>query len=224
MRLVAACAGAWAPVIFAPMHSGYAEPMLALAAAVAMASLRDLAGREQGSLVPLTAAVALLACTKNEGIALAVGVVAGAAIVERRHGIVAAVGLLPAAAWGLGLRVHGIAGERLDLAPQLLARRAVGLPGALAGWVSSPELAALAAACLLAVLGLRGRGARCVLVALGVWLAATAAMYVAGTRDLSWWFATSLERVLAAPFPGVVALAIAGAGELARSESEPEGA
>ncbi|MBZ5587931.1 MAG: hypothetical protein LAO05_05155 [Acidobacteriia bacterium] len=222
-RLLAACVGAWAPIIFAPAHSGYAEPVLAVAAAVALGSLRDLARREPGSLLPLTAGVAVLALTKNEGIALAAGVVAGAAFVERRQGLLAAAGLLPAAAWRLAVGLHGVAGETLDLAPQLLARRMLELPAAVARWLSSPELAILACACVLAAAGVRGRGSRGVLLALGVWLAATAAMYVAGTRDISWWFATSLGRVLAAPLSAVVAIAIAGPGDAAPGKSGPAG-
>lgn len=217
-RLLAAAAGAWAPVIFAPVHSGYAEPLLALAAVVALAAVRDLARGDGGAIVPLGAGVALLALTKNEGIALAAGLVAGTALVAGRRVAVVAAGLVPAAAWKLAVAVHGVAGESLDLGPGRLGQRVLELPAAFVRWASTPELTVLVAACVLAAVGLRGRdGSRGVVAALAVWLGAVVVMYVAGTKDLSWWLETSLERVLAAPLPAVVALAVsrgsaAGAG------------
>ncbi len=225
LRLLAAVAGAWCPVIFAPVHSGYAEPLLAFAAVVALASVRDLAVGEGGAIVPLTAGVALLALTKNEGIALAVGLVAGTALVARRRSPVVAAALLPAVAWRLSAALHGVSGERLDLAPRLLALRALELPAAFAKWAAAPELGALAAAFLLAIVGLRGRsGSRGVLAALAVWLGATVGIYVAGTHEISGWFETSLERVLAAPLPAVVALALSGWSGSEAGEGEPAGA
>jgi len=212
-RLLAAAVGAWSPVVFAPVHSGYAEPLLAFAAVVALASLRDLAIGEEGAAVPLAAGVALLALTKNEGIALAVGAAAGAALVAGRRAAPALAALAPAALWKAVVALHGIPGQSLDLTPATLGLRALQLPGALVRWASAPAMGVLAVALALAVAGMSRRiGSPGVLAALAVWLGATVAMYVGGTNDVSWWFATSLERVLAAPLPAVAALALSGTG------------
>ncbi len=221
LRTLAAASGAWSMVIFEPRHTGYAEPMLAFAAVVALASLRDLARKEPGCLVPLTGAVAALALTKNEGMALAVGVVAGAAFSARGRGFVAALGLIPGAIWRLVVGLHGIPGEPLGLAPAALAHRLAALPASFAETLHTPTVLIPAVVWLLALAGLRARDARGVPVALAVWFLAAIAVYTAGRNDLHWWLATSLDRVLAVPLPGVLAIVVGGLGAPGRGDADP---
>ncbi len=212
-RTLAAAAGAWAPVIFAPRHSGYAEPLLALAAVVALGALRDLARGDAASLLPLAGGVALMALTKNEGMALAAGVVAGAAAVAGRRALAVALGLLPAAVWRLAVGLHGIGGEPLGLAPQDLARRAPQLVSAFGERLSVPGFVAVVVALVLAATALARGELRGVRWAFATWAAAAAAVYLTGVADVRWWFLTSLDRVLAAPLPALVALAVSGSAE-----------
>jgi hypothetical protein len=221
LRTLAAAVGAWSPVIFAPHYSGNAEPMLAFAAVVALASLRDLARNEPGSVLPLTASVAALALTKNEGVALAVGVVAGAIVTARGRGLITAAGLIPGFVWRAATGLHGIFGEPLNLAPAALAHRFTALATSLADTLHAPAFALLAAVWILALAGLMAREARCVLIALAVWFVATIAMYTAGGHNLHWWLATSLDRVLAAPLPGVLAVVIGVSRARDPVEAEP---
>jgi hypothetical protein len=220
LRTLAAVSGAWSMVIFEPRHTGYAEPMLAFAAVVALASLRDLARKEPGCLLPLTGAVAALALTKNEGMALAVGVVAGAVVTVRGRGLVAALGLIPGAIWRVVAGCHGITGEPLGLAPVALAHRLAALPASFAETLHTPTVLIPAAVWLLALAGLRARDARGVPVALAVWFLAAIAVYTAGESDLHWWLATSLDRVLAVPLPGVLAIVVVGLGAPGRREAD----
>ncbi len=212
LRALAAAAAAWSPVIGDPRHSGYAEPLLAFLAAVGLSALAGVARQEQGAMAALAAATAALALTKNEGAALALGLVAGAAAVGGlRRAWPPLVSLAAAVLVWRATLPAGLAAGDSDLAPSLAgaARHASELPAALAAALATtPALALVLVVWSLCVASWWGAGLRGVRVAVAIWAIAVLAAYLSTTRELSWHLATSADRVLAAPLPGVLALVL----------------
>lgn len=213
LRALAASAAAWSPVLCDPRNSGYAEPLLAFLAALALASLAGAARGERGALATVTAAAAALALTKNEGIALAAGVCLALLLtggIRRAWPPLAAAGLA-VAAWRLVLPA-GVAGAASEFAPSVAAaaRNAAELPSALLSALSEAPLLALVmllwAVCLASWWVPELRGVR---LAVAVWGAAVGAAYLSTVEALAWHVASSLDRVLAAPLPAVLALVLA---------------
>lgn len=210
LRFVAALVGAVAPVIFTRIaqHSGYAEPLVAVLAAAALASL---GGREddarQVGLVPILAAA--LALAKNEGLALAAGIALAALLTAPRRGGLAVVAAVSLAAgwWFAFLATHGVSDQHLNLDPSRTLRRLEALPKAFTA-TATVEVALLAAAWVAALIALRGPALRGVRLALAVFAVGAIGAYATSAEDLAWQMGVSLSRVLAAPLPGVVALAI----------------
>jgi hypothetical protein len=208
VRALAAVAGAWVPVMLLPAYAGYAEPLLALAAVVALATLRDRSGPALPSPWILAASIAALSLAKNEGTALAVGVtLAGAWAARGRARAVIAAGLLPAVAWHVLRLANGIPGEPFVLSPAFLAGRLGELPVAFARTLRV-DVVVLLVAWGLALVALGGREQLGVRVALAVWGLAALATYVGAAPDLAWRLEGSLDRVLAAPLPATIALAL----------------
>lgn len=207
-RALAAVAGAWAPVMLLPAYAGYAEPLLALAAVVAVAALRDRDGPAPPSPWVLAANIAAVSLVKNEGTALAVGIaLAGAWTARGRARAVIAAGLLPAGAWHVFRLANSIPGEPFVLSPAFLAGRLGELPGAFARTLRV-DVVVLLVAWGLALVALGGREARGVRVAFAVWGLAALATYVGAAPDLAWRLEGSLDRVLVAPLPATIALAL----------------
>jgi hypothetical protein len=210
LRVLAALAGAFAPVIFTRDvgHSGYAEPLLAVLAALALAALANLEdGPEWTALAAL--ATAALALAKDEGLALAVAIALAALATAPRRARLALGGVVafPIAWWLAFCLYHGVSDRRLDLDPSRVLARLGALPREIAG-VATLEVGALALAWVVALIALCGARMRGVRIALALFGAAVVAAYATCSDDLAWQLATSLGRVLAAPLPGVIALAI----------------
>jgi len=208
LRTLAAVAGAWVPVMLLPAYAGYAEPLLALAAVVALATLRDRDGPAPPSPWVLAAGIAALSLVKNEGTALAAGVaLAGAWTARGRARAVIAAGLLPAVAWHVLRLANGIPGEPFVLSPAFLAGRLGELPTAFARTLRV-DVVVLLVAWGLVLVALGGREQRGVRVALAVWGIAALVTYVGAAPDLAWRLEGSLDRVLVAPLPATIALAL----------------
>lgn len=163
-------------------------------------------------------ALAGASVTKNEGLAFGF-IVLIAAIAATRHGRIrvaasGALALVPALSWSLVVRVH-LAEPIEDQAPlssdpQLWERLRVSVP-AVFREISPVVWPTLLVCLLLAVAIALGRQhgsslpwsslvPACTLLAVGIAGAFGASMaYAVGPYELSWWFATSLERVAATP-------------------------
>lgn len=209
VRALAAAAGGWCPVLFWPRYSGYSEPLLAFFAAVAFGRLCQHRGDSLDGAWTLAAATAALALTKNEGVALAAGVVLGVAWSRGLRRV-----LLPALALAIALGAWKgfLLAARIETGWAFaglgrLADHLVELPRAVAG-AFKPKYAVVAIAWILALPGLRGRRCRGAQLALGVWAVAVFVAYAATPFDLTWHLFTSLDRVLAAPLPAAIALAL----------------
>jgi hypothetical protein len=150
----------------------------------------------------------MLGLTKNEGLAAALAVTL-AALLTMPASVTRwlALGSLPGLGWRALLAAHGIAGDAVDLRPAFLAGRLSELPGALWGAVTIP-LGVVAVLWALALPALSGRELRAARVALGLFGLAVLGAYVAGTEPMAWRMATSLDRVLAAPLPATLTLAL----------------
>jgi hypothetical protein len=209
VRALAAAAGAWSPVIFWPRYSGYAEPLLALLVVAAFCGLDRLTAGEQDVMPALVASTAALALVKDEGSALALGVaLAAVRIVGGRRALpVVGAFAVPWVCWHLFLLHGGIHQETYRLSLPLIVRHLGEAPVALAAALK-PKLVVLAAAEALAAPGLRGPRLRGVRLALTVWGLAVAGAYLTTTSGLAWHLFTSLDRVIAAPLPAIVALAV----------------
>ncbi|MBI4914618.1 MAG: hypothetical protein HY825_02115 [Acidobacteria bacterium] len=221
LRALAAVAGGWTPVMLLPAYAGYAEPLLALAVVVALATLRDRDGPAPPSPWVLAASIAALSLVKNEGTALAVGIaLAGAWAARGRDGAVIAAGLLPAVAWHVLRLANGIPGEPFVLSPAFLAGRLGELPAAFARTLRV-DVVVLLVAWGLALVALGGREERGVRIALAVWGLAALATYIGAAPDLAWRLEGSLDRVLVAPLPATIALAL-GSSLRPRADARPE--
>ncbi|HQT94422.1 MAG TPA: hypothetical protein PK435_07315 [Thermoanaerobaculaceae bacterium] len=208
-RALAAAAGAWSPVVFSPRYSGYAEALLALLVVMAFCGLDRIAGGELDAMPTLVASVVVLTLVKDEGAALALGV---ALATLRLIGLRRAVPVLcafavPFACWHLFLVNAGVRQSAYLLSIPLALRHLAELPAALAAAVK-PKLAAVALAWGLAAPGLRGPRLHGVRLALAVWGLAAAGAYLTTTANLTWHLFTSLDRVLAAPLPTILALSL----------------
>lgn len=209
VRAAAALGGAWAPWLWSSRvdSSGYAEPLVAFLAAFALVRL----WRRDGGIASLCAACCLLASSKHEGMVLALGVGVAAAVSLRGRARWAplAGAVATTLAWRLVVSVAQLPGEAIVLDPARMLARLPALPGAVAA-VLTPLSAVLLLAWLAAVAGLAGHG-RSTLAAVTGWAVALVAAYLVSPHDLAWHVSTSLLRVLAAPLPAVVALALASA-------------
>lgn len=208
-RALAAAAGAWSPVIFWPRYSGYAEALLALLVVAAFCGLDRVAAGESGAMPALVAATAALTLAKDEGAALALGVaLATVRLIGLRRALPAVFAFaVPLACWHLFLAHAGVHQSVYQVTVPLALRHLAGLPAALATALK-PKLALLALAGALAAPGLRGPRLRGVRLALGVWGLAVAGAYLTTTVGLAWHLFTSLDRVLAAPLPAILALSL----------------
>ncbi len=208
-RALAAAAGAWSPVVFWPRYSGYAEALLALLVVAAFCGLDRIASGESGSMPTLVASVAALALVKDEGAALALGVaLATVRLIGLRRAVpVLGAFVLPFACWHLFLAHAGVRQSAYLASLPLALRHLAEFPASLAAAVK-PELAVVALAGALAAPGLRGPRLRGVRLALAVWGLAVACAYLTTTANLNWHLFTSLDRVLAAPLPAILALSL----------------
>ncbi len=223
-RALAAAVGAWSPVVFWPRYSGYAEALLALLVVAAFCGLDRIASGELDAMPTLVASVAVLALVKDEGAALALGVaLATARLIGLRRAVPVLCGFaVPFACWHLFLANAGVGQSAYLVSLPLGFRHLAELPASLAAAVK-PKFAAVALAGALAAPGLRGPRLRGVRLALAVWGLAVAGAYLTTTANLSWHLFTSLDRVLAAPLPAVLALSLrAGWPAPAPGHGQPE--
>ena len=222
LRALAAGAAAWSPVLFDPLVSGNAEPLLAFLAATGLGAVQRLARGERRAMPVLVAACALLALTKNEGGALAIGLVVatGATVGPRRALPVLAAVVAAVLAWQGALPLGLAAADaRATASLGLAAAHAVALPGALLAAIGrTPVIAAVLAAWLACLALWWDRELRGVRLACGLWALAVAAAYLLTTSDLTWHLATSADRVLAVPLPGVLAAVAASRFTAGRQE------
>lgn len=150
-----------------------------------------------------------LALTKREGIALAIGLAAGAAACRslRAAALTAGAGGCAFAGWHVALAVHGVANQPRALDPgQWLDNFVRG-----AAWLRAsvpPELLLLLLAWPLLLPALARWPARPVLAALAVWALAVAAAYTTTLEGVAWQLSTSLDRVAATPLPAAIAAAL----------------
>jgi hypothetical protein len=199
-------------VIGDPRYSGYAEPLLAFLAAAGLTALLGIARGDTGATVTLAAATAGLALAKNEGAALALGLVAGAAVVGGIRRAWPALATLAAAvlAWRVALPA-GLAARDSEFTPSLVGavRHLSELPAALAAALAAmPALDMVVLVWLVCLAAWWSTDLRGVRVAIAVWALAVVAAYLSTTAGLAWHVATSADRVLAAPLPGVLALVL----------------
>ncbi len=163
--------------------------------------------------MPLLAlATGTLAATKNEGAVLAVALVAAAVIVAgpRRAFPAAAAVAVAVLAWHLVVPA-GLTAVDADMAPSLAraSAHAAALPAALARAIArTPTIAVTLAAWFVWVVSSRGPELRGVRLAFGLWAVAVLGAYLSTTADLTWHLAASADRVLGAPLPAALALAV----------------
>ena len=208
LRALAAVTGAWAPVLWAPSYSGYAEPLLAFLSAAALAMLPGALRGQPAPLIAAASAAAGLAVTKNEGMALALGLALAAAWRGSRRAALTMGGAALAAilAWRAFLAAFAVPLEPRVLAPAVVVRQLGELLRWLTHTVPALDLALLAAWLVVVALLLRARAAA--LVVVGVWGAAVVAAYATTEQGVAWQLTTSLDRVLAAPLPAALACAL----------------
>ncbi len=208
-RALAAAVGAWSPVVFWPRYSGYAEALLAVLVVAAFCGLDRIANGELDAMPTLVASVAALTLVKDEGTALALGVaLATIRSVGLRRAVPVVCGfLVPFAGWHLFLLHAGVRQGAYSVSLPLALRHLAELPASLVAAVK-PKFALVALAGALAAPGLRGPRLRGVRLALAVWGLAVAGAYLTTTADLTWHLFTSLDRVLAAPLPAILALSL----------------
>lgn len=212
LQLTAAAVGVAAPVVLLRGNLGNADLAIAFLAAVALGSLNRVAQRFQpqpATLFTLAVAIVGLCLTKNEGVALALGCVVGVALTApKRSIVVAALSLaVPVICWQLFLALHGIPVEPRSLNPLAWLKAAKET----AWWLQGHALTLsglLLLAWLLALVGIARRVSSGVLVAVAVWWLAVAAAYATSLEGVLWQLSTSFDRVIAAPLPGVVTLAL----------------
>lgn len=204
---LAGLVGFFSPVLFRPFFSGYAEPLLAflLAASVVLAR-----GGERLPIGVAGAGWGLLGLAKGEGLLWLASL--GLASWGRwgrapRLGFLAS--LLPGMVWLLWVRTFLPTTSVPPIGWAHLASRMAQLPSALGEAGAEPLVALLAFA--LAVWAGWGRTPlplASLVFALGLGL-----VYLAGPHPLPWWLANSLARVLAVPFPALLAPALGVRGK-----------
>lgn len=210
---LAAVGGAWFPTLLAPdvLYSGSAEPLTAFLFAAALASL-GWTREGDGSPVVLATALAALALTKQEGAVLAVLLAAAAfpILPKKQRPWPVAAAVLPVATWQLIVTAAGIPRLPVNLDPARMLSRAATLPGGLLS-VLSPVLLLEILVTVVILTAPDFRGARSLRLALVLWFAALGLAYLISPHGLRWHLETSLQRVLAIPLPGALALVL-GAG------------
>ncbi|OYW07024.1 MAG: hypothetical protein B7X11_00600 [Acidobacteria bacterium 37-65-4] len=219
LQLTAAAVGVAAPIVLLRENLGNADLAIAFLAAVALGSLNRVAQRLQpqpATLLTLSVAIVGLCLTKNEGAALALGCVIGvAATAPRRSIVVTALSLaVPVICWHLFLTLHGIPVEPRSLNPFAWLKAAKET----AWWLQGHALTLsglLLFAWFLALVSIVRRVSSGVLVAVAVWWLAVATAYATSLEGVLWQLSTSFDRVIAAPLPGVVTLALAASSRFA---------
>ncbi len=224
MRALAAIVGAWAPVIGGAAYSGYAEPLLAVGLAAGLGGLRR-AGAA-GPDVVAACGLAVAAMTKDEGTVLAIAAIAGTLLGAGRGGRSARLllALAPALAWRIWAAVVGVAAPETLSLPGRIAREPL---SGLTTSTARPVLTVIVELTIwcLVLPWLGGRANRPLRFAIAGWAAAAAAVYLIGAGGLGWRLATSLDRVLAAPLPALLAVTLATAAAApGRQPTGPAGA
>jgi hypothetical protein len=209
VRALAAAVGAWIPVVSLPVHGGYADTLVAFLLAAALAALPEMLRGSSGGVVGAAVAATALALAKNEGIALAAGLGLLAVVppVRRRSWPVLASAAGAILAWRSFVWCHGISGEAIASDGARIAAHLREFPAALGASLSLSLVLVVSAWLLVVAAFVSGREVRPLIVP-SVWLAATLAAYLATPHDLAWHVRWSLDRVLAAPLPGFIALAL----------------
>ncbi len=224
VRALAAAVGAWAPVVLTPTvaYSGYAEPLIAFGASAGVAALVCATPSGRGAALTAATACAILAVTKNEGVALAVAVAIAAWRTAPRRVALAAAGatLGSVACWRAALALHGIEGYVSKLSPGWLGAGLFRLPGGV--WaVATPTHAALLVAWAAALAAVRGERARALRTVVAVWAAAVVAGYLTSPLKLDHMLKFSLDRELAVLLPITVAAALGDVRLRSRATAPP---
>lgn len=214
-RWVAAALGAFAPVLFRPFFSGYAEPLVAF---LLSATVLLTAGKQQLQPGWLWFSASLLGLAKGEGFLWLACL--GAASWKRwggRHRLAFALSCLAASGWLYWLQKASLGKSPLDLRWEHLGVRLSSLPEALLE--AGPEALLALLVFALAVFAAWGRtplppASLGFALGLGV-------VYLAGPHPLPWWLANSLVRVLAVPVPALLASALVSEKAAAVSYQHP---
>ena len=214
VRALAATAGAWIPVVLTPTvaYSGYAEPLIAFGISAGVVALLRAISGHRGAWVTAAAACAVLATTKNEGIALATALaIAAWRTAPRRAALAITLATLGSVAcWRIAATLHGVQGYMSVLSPGWAGSRLLHLPGEL--WaVTTPTHAALFVALAAALAAVRGSDARPIWTIVGVWAGALLAAYLTSPLPLDHMLRFSLDRELAVLLPITIAAGLRNA-------------
>ncbi len=224
VRALAATAGAWIPVVLTPTvaYSGYAEPLIALGISAGVAALLHAISGHRGAWITAAAACAVLAMTKNEGIALATALaVAAWRTAPRRAALAVTLATLGSVAcWRIAATLHGVGGYMSVLSPGWVGNRLLHLPREL--WaVMTPTHAALLVAWAAALVAVRGNDARPIRIIVGVWAGALLAAYLTSPLPLDHMLRYSLDRELAVLLPITIAAGLKSARFPGRAAARP---
>jgi hypothetical protein len=227
LRLAGTTVGGFAPLILAPIYSGYAELVVASLAAVALGSLVRVSHVQQhdpASLLSLSVAIAGLSLAKNEGMVLAFGVTLAALwFGSRKAKIVAAAALaIPVASWHLFVTLSEVPREPLSMS----ALHWLAAGSQMLGWLRTQLVSPtslLLSAWVLAGLALARRRTISAAVALAIWWGGVIAAYVTSLDPTLWHLSMSFDRVIAAPLPAAISLALATAGKKPTFKDKCEG-
>jgi hypothetical protein len=219
LRLTGSAVGACAPLLLSSAYSGYADLVVAFLAAVALGSLvrlNRLGGHDPAALLSLSGAVAGLCLVKNEGMVLAIGVTLAALWFGNRRAKIVAVAAFALAVvpWQLFVTL-----TRIPREPRSFDLHAwVGAGHQMLVWLrvhSLSPIALLLLAWLLAGTALAKRASFPAAVALTVWWCGVTAAYLSSLDPTLWHMSTSFDRVIAAPLPAALSVAL---GACARAE------
>jgi len=224
VRALAAIVGAWIPVVFTPTvaYSGYAEPLIAFGISAGVAALLRMPPRNRGAWITAAAACAILATTKNEGVALATALaIATWWTASRRAALaVAAATVGSVACWRVAATLHGVQGYLSVLSPEWVGTRLLDLPGEIRA-VATPTHVALLVAWAAALAAIRGSDAPAIRTIVGVWAAALVAAYLTSPLKLDHMLRFSLDRELAVLLPITVAVGLRNARFPGRAAVRP---
>jgi hypothetical protein len=207
VRALASACGAWPMVLFWPRYSGFAEPLVAYLLAAALLATKHT--RPKVMVLVAAMAVACLALSKQEGMALGLGVVLAVWIARPRRGaaLIAAAWVAAVAGWQVFLAFHGIRFAEYDLHLSRILTHVLAFgPSLLAA--SKPKYILVLGVWAVTALGLRRGGTAGLRPVLALWAVAVVGAYLTTTADLTWHLFTSLDRVLAVPLPASLALVI----------------
>lgn len=202
-RWVAAALGAFAPALFRPFFSGYAEPLVAFLLAATVLVTTE---KQQPQPGWLWTSASLLSLGKGEGVLwLACLGAMGFPRWEGKQRLAFALSCLPAVAWLFW--VHNVLPEKslLEVRWEQLGARLFSLPEALLQ--AGPE--AFLALLVFALVVFAGWGRTLLPGASLAFALGLGVVYLTGPHPLSWWLANSLVRVLAVPVPALLAPALA---------------